>query len=330
MAHDALASPTPLIIAHRGACGVLPEHTLAGYELAAKQGADAVELDLVVSRDGELIVRHDPELSATTDVADRPEFASRRTRKAIDGGAIDGWFTEDFTAAEIRSLRARQRFSFRDHSVDDRFPVATFMDVLEWAHSRRSQSGRPLLVLAEVKHAQYFASIGLPFEPRLLAAIAATDMSRTILAIQSFEVSVLRDLRDQCTVPLIQLLDAPAARPVDLAAAGDARTFGDLVTPSGLRQVAAYADAIGPWKRLIVPAAGSGGSAVGTTGLAPATSLVADAHAAGLRVYPWTFRNEARFLAEDYVGDPRREYEQFLELGVDGLITDFPDSVPRR
>ncbi|MDB5288844.1 MAG: glycerophosphoryl diester phosphodiesterase [Phycisphaerales bacterium] len=317
----------PLIIGHRGACGYLPEHTLASYQLAIDFGADMIEADLVPTRDGALLCRHESELSLTTDVAGRQEFYSWRKMKTIDGVRIEGWFSEDFALEEIQTLRARQRLDFRDLSHDHRYPVPTLQDLLALA-ADSAHRGKPVGVMLEIKHATYFASVGLAFEellPPILREFSKAGPTFPIW-IESFEPGILRRLREQMDFRLVQLIDKPSMRPADFTASGDPRTFADLLTPDGLADIATYAVGIGVWKRLIVPALmeGMDGASPGTTCLGPPTSLVADAHAAGLLVHAWTFRNESRFLAADYAGDPRREYEQFESLGVDGFITDFP------
>ncbi len=311
------------MIAHRGASGYRPEHTLAAYELAIAQGADFLEPDLVATGDGVLIARHENEISGTTDVAARPEFAGRRRTKEIDGAEVTGWFSEDFTLAEIRTLRARERLPFRCQEHNGRFEVPTFAEVLALAGKASEATGRTIGVYPETKHPSYFRALGLPLEEPLLAALeAAGYRGRTApVFVQSFEVANLQALRRRTDLPLIQLLEA-AGQPWDFRAAGDPRTYDDLATPAGLAAIAAYADGIGPDKRLIVPR-GPDGS------LGPPTSLVADAHAAGLRVHPWTFRADAAFLPAEYGGDGEQEIRQFFELGVDGLFTDFPDLAVR-
>jgi glycerophosphoryl diester phosphodiesterase len=309
---------TPLIIAHRGASGYRPEHTLASYELAIEMGADFIEPDLVSTKDGVLIARHENEISETTNIADRPEFASRKATKRIDGREVTGWFTEDFTLAEIKTLRAKERLDFRDPSYNGRFEVPTFTEVIDLAKRKSAETERTIGVYPETKHPTYFRSIGLPLEEPLLAALhEAGYRGRTApVYIQSFEVGNLKRLRKVTDLPLVQLMEAEG-KPWD-----DPRTYHDLATPAGLAEIAKYADGIGPDKRRIVPA-GPGGP------LLPPSSLVADAHAARLLVHPWTFRSDGKFLAPEYTGDPGREYDQFFSLGVDGLFSDFPDTAVR-
>jgi glycerophosphoryl diester phosphodiesterase len=306
----------PIVIAHRGASGYRPEHTLASYELAIGMGADFIEPDLVSTKDGVLIARHENEISETTDVASRPEFADRRTVKRIDGREVAGWFSEDFTLTEIKTLRARERLPFRDQSFNGRFEVPTFAEVLALARRKSAEKGRTIGVYPETKHPSYFRSLGIALEEPLLAELR--DAGATPAYIQSFEVENLRELRKVTALPLIQLLEA-AGQPWDFTVAGDSRTYQDLATPAGLAEIATYADGIGPDKRMIVPAGPDGR-------LLPPTPLVEDAHYAGLLVHPWTFRNDGSFLAAEYAGDPEREYEQFFALGVDGLFSDFSDT----
>ena len=317
----------PLVIAHRGASGYRPEHTLASYELAIAMGADYIEPDLVITRDGVLIARHENEISETTDVADRREFAARRTVKRVDGVEVEGWFSEDFTLSEIKTLRARQRLPFRDRSWDGRFEVPTFAEVLDLARRKSARTGRTIGVYPETKRPTYFRSLGLPLEEPLLADLDAAGFRGRSAAvyIQSFETANLKALRERTDLPLIQLLD-DGGQPFDFETDGDPRndgvTYNDLATPEGLAGIARYADGIGPNKRLILPTGPDGHL------LAP-TSLIEDAHQAGLFVHPWTLRSDGPFLAPDYGGDPAREVEQLLALGVDGLFTDFPDLAVR-
>ncbi len=310
----------PIVIAHRGASGHRPEHTLAAYELAIEMGADFIEPDLAITKDGVLVVRHENEISETTDVARHPELARRRTTKRIDGDKVTGWFTEDFTLSEIKTLRARERLAFRNQDFNGRFEVPTFAEVLELVRRKSAESGRTIGVYPETKHPTYFRSIGLPLEEPLLAALETAGYRGRSAAvyIQSFETGNLKELRRRTDLPLIQLLSAEG-QPYDLALAGDRRTYRDLATPAGLAEIATYADGIGPHKRLIVPA-GLGGR------LKAPSSLVADAHRVGLLVHPWTFRSDGNFLAPEYGGDPEREYNQFFSLGVDGVFSDFADA----
>lgn len=283
----------PIIIAHRGASGYRPEHTLASYELAIEQGADFIEPDLVATKDGALIARHENNIHETTDVADHPEFASRRVTKLIDGENVTGWFTEDFTLAELKTLRARERLpKLRPQNTpyDGRFEVPKFSEILDLA--RRHRVG----VYPETKHPSYFASLGLSLEEPLLAALRGFPFP---VFIQSFESGNLRKLNEMTEHPLVQLIN--------------------LQSSFDLQEVSSYAKAIGPHKDLVVPRDASGR-------LTTPTSLVHDAHAAGLVVHPWTFRNEDEFLPADCAGNPAAEYQRFLATGIDGLFTDYPDT----
>jgi glycerophosphoryl diester phosphodiesterase len=320
-----------VVIGHRGAAGYRPEHTLASYELAARLGADFIEPDLVSTSDGVLVARHEPEIGATTDVADHPEFADRRTTKTVDGFEYTGWFTEDFTLAELRTLRATERIpDVRQENTiyDRRYLIPTFDEVLALRERLSAELGREIGVYPETKHPTYFAALGLPLEPPLVKSIDAAGLNRADapVFVQSFETTNLRALDAELDVPLIALLDADGA-PADLVAAGDPRTYLDLITPEGLADIATFADGIGPDKDLVITR-----NADDTLG-AP-TTLVADAHAAGLLVHPYTFRNENQFLpanlrtttsATDY-GDAFAEYTAFFEAGVDGVFSDNPDT----
>ena len=312
-----LAAGSPIVIAHRGASGFLPEHTLAAYSLAIEQGADYIEPDVVITRDGVLIARHENQLSGSTDVAGK--FPGRKTRKLIDGRMKTGWFSEDFTLAEIRTLRARQRLAFRDQRHNGRYGVPTLVEIIGLAQRRGAERGRPVGLYPETKHPSYFRSIGLPLEEPLVALLSRhgyTD-ARSPVFIQSFEVANLKRLRRMTRLRLVQLIGGARRRPYDFTLAGDTRTYGDLITPAGLDEIATYAQGIGPWKGLIIPMRKD------KTLRAP-TRLVDDAHAAGLLVHPYTFRSEPRYLAADYRGDASAEYRRFYALGVDGLFSDFP------
>jgi len=293
--------PEILIIAHRGASGHRPEHTIESYTLAIAMGADFIEPDLVSTRDGVLIARHENEIGGTTDVAEK--FPARKTTKTIDGQSITGWFSEDLTLAEIKTLRARERLPFRSHDRDGMYPIPTFDEVLALADVKSRETGRTIGVYPETKHPTYFRSIGLPLEPPLLETLARHGKHERSDAvfIQSFEPANLQLLRPQTSLRLVLLLEATAD-----------------VSPARLAEVRKFADGIGPNTRLIVPAGPDGT-------LRPPTTLVADAHAAGLLVHVWTLRSEPAFLSSSYGGDPAREYRQFAELGVDGIFGDFPD-----
>jgi glycerophosphoryl diester phosphodiesterase len=278
-----------------------------------------------------LVARHESEIGGTTDVADHPEFAEHKMTRTIDGDTRTGWFTEDFTLAELKTLRAKERLpTVRQENTiyDGRFEIPTFDEVLQLREHLSAQLGREIGVYPETKHPTYFSSIGHALEPLLVAALenAGLNSKDAPVFVQSFETTNLRQLSAELHVPLVQLLGAAGA-PVDLVAAGDPRTFPDLVTPAGLAEIASYADAIGPAKDMVVAR-----DADGTLG-AP-TSLVADAHSAGLLVHVYTFRNENEFLpanlrsagsAADY-GNAFAEYEAFFAAGVDGVFADNPDT----
>jgi len=310
--------PSPLVIAHRGASGHHPEHTLEGYALAVEMGADFIEPDLVITRDGVLVARHENEIGGTTDVADR--FPDRRRTKLIDGTAVTGWFTEDFTLAELRTVRARERLAFRSHALDGRFAVPTFEEVLALADSLGRRRGRPVGVYPETKHPSYFRALGLPLEPPLLAALRARGLDRADapVFIQSFEVGNLQALRAETRVPLVLLLSGGEA-PYDRRLLGDLRTGAEWASPAGLREVAGFADAVGVNTRMLVGGAPE----------AVPTAVVRDAHAAGLAVHAWTLRPEPLFLAPRYRGDPLAEVRELAALGVDGLFGDYPDQLVR-
>jgi glycerophosphoryl diester phosphodiesterase len=325
----------PLVIAHRGASGYRPEHTLAAYALGARLGADYVEPDLVVTRDGVLVARHENEISGTTDVASHPEFAARRTTRTIDGVPITGWFTEDFTLAELRTLRARERIPAlrpRNTAYDGRYRIPTFQEVIDLTRRLSRRLHRRIGIYPETKHPTYFRSIGLPLERRLIAALRRNglDRRRSRVFVQSFEVSNLKALNRRIRVPLVQLLGTPATAPFDLAAGGASSTYADLASPGALRAIGRYADGVGPSKDYIVPLAASGASL-------PPTRFVRDAHRAGLVVHPYTFRRENAFLPLELrrgadptaYGDLRAELRQFFELGVDGVFADQPEVAVR-
>jgi glycerophosphoryl diester phosphodiesterase len=325
----------PIVIAHRGASGYRPEHTLEAYRLAIEMGADFVEPDLVSTRDGVLVCRHENEIGGTTDVAEHPEFAARRTTKTIDGQTAEGWFTEDFTLAELRTLRARERLpQLRPGNTeyDGRFEIPTLDEVIALVQRESAARGRTIGIYPETKHPSWFASLGLALEEPLLAALerAGWTEADAPVFIQSFETENLRMLRARTRVRLIQLMEA-GGRPYDFIRRGDPGSYADLATPRGLAEIATYAHGIGPDKALVIPRDASGR-------LAAPTPLVADAYAVGLLVHPWTFRVENYFLPADFqAGDPaapdflrRRgdveaELAAFFAAGVDGVFADFPD-----
>jgi glycerophosphoryl diester phosphodiesterase len=311
-----------IVIGHRGASGYRPEHTLASYQLAIDMGADFVEPDLVSTKDGVLVARHENNIVETTDVASHPEFASRQTTRTVDGVARTGWFTEDFTLAELQTLRAIERLpQLRGTAFDDRFEIPTFQEVIDLA--RRNDVG----IYPETKHPTYFQGIGLPLEEPLVAQLEQAGLRgpNDKAYIQSFEVTNLQKLHGMTNLPLIQLLDA-TGKPYDFVVGGDPRTYADLATPAGVAFIAEYAQGIGVNKSLIIPRDVS-------TRLLPPTTLVRDAHARGLLVHAWTFRRENTFLPTDFqvgslpagIGDLKGEIRLFLKQGMDGFFTDNPD-----
>jgi glycerophosphoryl diester phosphodiesterase len=339
-------SPKPLVIAHRGASGYVPEHTLAAYAMAIAQGAESIEPDLVITKDGVLVARHENAIAslnpdgtlreATTDVAERPEFASRKTTKLIDGVAITGWFTEDFTLTELKTLRAKERLpTIRPANMrfDRMFEIPTFEEVLRLAaqeNARRAltagqQKGwRPLSVYPETKHPTFFRSIGLPLEEALVKTLDRYGYTKpdSAVFIQSFETANLKQLRGMTRVPIVQLLNA-TGQPYDFTVSGDPRTYADLAKPEGLAEIATYANGIGANTALMIPLLADG--SLGTP-----TTLVSDAHTAGLIVHGWTFRAENNFLPTDFdvgtdpaaLGDLAGQIKAFLALGMDGFFTD--------
>jgi glycerophosphoryl diester phosphodiesterase len=351
--------PHPLVIGHRGAAGYLPDHTLEGYALAIEQGADYIEPDLVATKDGHLIARHEPNITGTTNVASHPEFAERHTTKTVDGVEEEGWFASDFTLAEIKTLRAVQPLAERPQQFNGLFQIPTLEEVLALAKSAGEARGRPVGVYPETKHPTYHANLGLPLEGPLVAALreAGLDHAGAPVFIQSFEQGNLQRLNRMTPVRLVQLVDAndidadgiptyaaPFDRPYDWTASGKKklldRTFNYFTTDAGLKEVAKYADGIGPWKVYIQSTALRDIDGDGTIGdengdgvtngadrkVLPPTTLVDRAHAAGLLVHIWTFRSEPHRLAYDDQGDPLREYARYFQIGVDGVFSDFPDT----
>jgi glycerophosphoryl diester phosphodiesterase len=315
----------PLVIAHRGASGLRPEHTRAAYELAIAQGADFIEPDLVMSKDGAFVVRHENEIGGTTDVATHPELADRKTTKVIDGVSTTGWFTEDFTLAELRTLRARERLpAFRpaNTAFDGQDGVLTFDDVVEIARAGSVRTGRTISVAPELKHPSYFAATGLPMEDAFVAMLERLDLTgaEAPILIQCFEVGPLERLSARIRSPLLQLMSGTGG-PVDQPGV----TYAAMATPEGLKAIRAYAGAIGVETAMIVPRGPDGASL-------PATSLIPDAHAAGLKVVSWTFRAENAFLPTELRrggamadhGDLAGQLKSFRDLGVDAVFSDFP------
>ena len=329
------SSATPLVFGHRGASALRPEHTLASYGKAIADGADYVEPDLVCTKDGVLVARHEANLTETTDVASRPEFASRRARKSIDGETHEGWFVDDFTLAELKTLRAVERLpQVRPGSAqyNGMFQVATWEEIIDFVAAEAATHGRIVGLVPELKSSTYFASVGLPLEERFLATLAANHYTRSNpVEIQSFEVANLKYLRSKlgqrANLRLMQLVGVGPVRPSDVAAAGGTLTFEQMCSPAGLRDIAAYADVVAPPTRALIPLDKDGK-------LGQTAPLVENAHRAGLRVETWTFRPENRFLAADFrngAGDNARneagsiaEMKRYLATGLDGFFTDDP------
>ncbi|WP_404374861.1 glycerophosphodiester phosphodiesterase [Kytococcus sedentarius] len=329
-AHPVFTAEKPWVIGHRGASGHRPEHTLEAYELAVRMGADFFEPDLVSTKDGVLVTRHENEISGTTDVAEHPEFADRRTTKTVDGVELTGWFTEDFTLAELKTLRAKERIPNErpgNTRYDGQFEVATFAEVLELRERLSAETGREIGIIPEVKHPTYFDGLGLSMEEKVVEQLAGAGLNHADapVVIQSFEVQNLVDLNRNldAKVPLV-FLSWYEGRPYDLEAAGDQRTYADLMTPDGLAELSKDVDAIGPERTMVVPEEDGR--------LGEPTSLVADAHAAGLAVTPYTFRAENAFLPESLrssqdpaeLGDMDTLVRAHLEAGVDGVFSDQP------
>lgn len=318
------------LIGHRGASGYRPEHTLAAYETAINQCAEVIEPDVVSTKDGVLVSRHENEISGTTDVADHPEFADRRTTKVIDGASLTGWFTEDFTLAELRTLRAKERLpQVRPQNVpfDGLYLIPTLDEVLDLARHSTTCDGKPVGVAPETKHPSYFDSVGLSLEEPLVAELGRNgfDSARSGAMIQSFEVGNLKQLHRLTDVPLVQLVSG-SGQPYDFTLSGDPRTYQDLVAPRGLRGVSRYADYLSAEKSVLIPREEDGT-------LGEPTSVIDDAHATGLQVVGWTFRRENQFMSAEFrssddpnaVGDLVGEIQVFLDAGLDAVFTDNPD-----
>jgi len=324
----------PLVMGHRGASALRPEHTLASYAKAIADGADFVEPDLVMTKDGVPVARHENEIGGTTDVASHREFAARKTTRTIDGHKVTGWFTEDFTLAELKTLRARERLpEFRGTRYDGQFQIPTLEEIIDFVAAESAAQGRVVGLIPEIKHGTYFQKAGLPMEDRVLAILDAHTYTRTApVEIQSFEIANLRYLRGKLgkshpNVRLLQLLDDPNEQPYDVVAAGGKLTYADMMKPAGLRDIAGYADAIGPNIRAIIPL-----NKDGTLG--QPTALAHDAHAVKLELHPYTFRPENHFQAKNFWqgSDPKTfnengsiaEIRAYLDAGVDAFFTDDP------
>jgi len=324
------------LYAHRGASALRPEHTLASYAKAIADGADFVEPDLVATKDGVLVARHENAITDTTDVATRPEFATRRTKKTIDGEAHDGWFVSDFTFAELKTLRAVERLpKMRGTAYDGQFQIVSFEEIIDFVAAESAARGRTIGLIPELKHSTWFAGAGLALEDRFVSTLKAHAYTRRApVVVQSFEITNLKALRKAglgrpANVTLAQLVIAGGAydkvRPADVAAGGGSVTFGEMVTAQGLRDVGKYADVVAPNTRAVIPLGKD-------ERLAAPTALVADAHKAGLQVVVWTFRPENAFLAADFRSDAGpnarhdagsvAEIRRYLETGIDGLFSD--------
>jgi len=324
----------PLVIGHRGACAHRPEHTLGSYAKAIADGADFVEPDLVPTKDGVLVARHENNIVETTDVAAHPEFAGRRTTKSIDGHDQTGWFTEDFTLAELKTLRARERLGPlrpESSSYDGQFQIVTFEEIVDFVAAESAARGRTVGLIPEIKHSTYFAGIGLPMEERFLSVLHASAwLKHAPVIVQSFEVANLRalhrSLADMHNVQLMQLTE-DAESPADRVAAGDSRRWAERLTPAGIADIARYADYLAPYARDLIPLTPDG--RLGTP-----RDIIAEAHRAGLLVGTWTFRPENHFLAADFrdkAGDGARnpagsvaEIRRYIAAGIDAFFTDDP------
>lgn len=328
-------APKLELFGHRGSSALRPEHTLASYARAIADGADYVEPDLCITKDGVLVARHEPNITETTDIASRPEFASKKTTKTIDGQVQTGWFTDDLTLAELKSLRAIERIpQLRPGNTrfNGEFEVPTFYEYLDFVAAEAAARGRDIGIVPEIKHSTYFAGVGLPMEDRFLKVLADHSYTRRCpVEIQSFEVSNLKYLRAKlgrpANVRLMQLVDSPAEKPGDVLAKGGATTYRDMLSPAGLAEIKTYADVVAPPTRVIIPLGADGK-------LAAPTPVVTDAHKAGLLVHIWTFRPENYFLAADFKGaggDAARneagslaEIKRYIAAGIDGFFTDDP------
>ncbi|MFE0372798.1 glycerophosphodiester phosphodiesterase [Streptomyces tendae] len=325
--------PVPTVIGHRGASGYRPEHTFGSYELALDLGADIVEAgDLVPTKDGHLVCRHEPEIGGTTDVADHPEFADRKRTKLLDGVSTTGWFTEDFTLAELKTLRATERIpANRPHNTlyDGRWEIPTFEEVLRWQNEQTRRRGKQVWIYPELKHPTYFRKLGLGTEERLARLLRkyGKDRKNSPVIVQSFEPTSIQRMNKLVGNPLAVLLSGADSRPWDFVETGDPRTTADLVTPKGLKEIASYAQGIGPTLDLIIPKDSAGR-------LTEPTTLVRDAHRAGLILHPYTMRNENPFLPADFrrggdpdaYGDVFGAFRTYFATGIDGIFTDNPDT----
>lgn len=325
---DGFSSDTaiPIIIGHRGASGERPEHTAAAYRLAIEQGADYLEPDIVVSKDGILMVRHENEIGATTNVSTKEEFASRYTTKIIDGKEVTGWFTEDFTYNELKTLRARERLRelrADNRDYDNEYEILSFEELLKLIQRLEQRTGRVIGIYPELKHPSYFKSIGLPQQETLLKQLnifGYRDASDAVF-IQSFEVGILEKLSEATDIRLIQLI-GPEGSPPDKPNL----LFADMVSPDGLSRIAKYADGVGVHKSYVIDR-----NVLGR--LSAPTDLIKNAKSRELLVHGWTFRAENYFLPEglksslelDELGDMKTEIKAYRDAGIDGFFTDHPE-----
>lgn len=330
--YKTLSGNAPLVIGHRGSPGLLPDHTLEGYAKAIDDGADFVEPDLVMTKDSVLIARHEPLLGTTTNVSEHAEFASRKKSVTIDGvNYNDEWIASDFTLAEIKTLKAKQPMDIRPQEYNGKYSIPTFEEVIALVKQKSAEKGRTIGIYPETKHPTYHEDLHLPISDKLLEALTIANLNSKDAAVyvQSFEVGNLQYINRKSSVKLVQLLDAndvnadgtmdmtaPYGQPYDFVKKGDTRTYNDLITNTGLDFIKTYADGIGPWKPYIIPY--KDGAKL------PTTNLIERAHAKGLVVHAYTFRNESKYLLKDYKGDPKLEYKDFYNLGIDGVFSDFP------
>ncbi|ENW00466.1 glycerophosphodiester phosphodiesterase [Acinetobacter calcoaceticus] len=331
--------PKILVVGHRGASALRPEHTLASYQKAIDDGADFIEPDLVSTKDGVLVTRHENEIGGTTNVSTLSQFADRKITKNIDGKDLTGWFTEDFTLSELQQLKARERIpEFRpaNTAYNDLYPVPTLEQVIELAEANYKKTGKIIGLYIETKHPTYFKNHNLAMEDALLKTLAKYKYTRDIAPVylQSFEVQNLKDLKRELDLhktlkhaQIIQLYDAKTSQPADFVESGETKTYADLATAQGLKDVAKYANGVGPSKGYIL--------SFNDNGSVQTTSFISDAHTAGLKVHPYTFRPENNYLpkplkysqdkpAERCPSGALKEFEAYYKAGVDGVFTDDP------
>jgi glycerophosphoryl diester phosphodiesterase len=358
--YPTLTGANPIVVAHRGASGYLPEHTIEAYTKAIEMGADFIEPDLVMTKDGQLVVRHEPMLSGTTNVADIPAFASKKTTKNVDGATVTDWFVSDFTLAEIKQLKAKQAFAERSQQYNNLYAIPTFAEVIALAKQKSAQLGRTIGIYPETKHPSFHEALNLKITDKLLEVLTAESWNNASapVYVQSFEVSNLQYIRSKSSVKIIQLLSCydvalngdlvftvpqgeaiSDGKPYDWHLKGDARDYGFFRTQAGLDFVKTYADGIGPWKPFIISYKGTDVNNDGNADdlnadgkvndadketLQP-TTLISEAHKKGLQVHAYTFRNEGRRLLRNYNNNPILEYKTFYKLGLDGVFSDFTD-----